>query len=59
MRVESFLHVCAWCRKLGHGNDWIALEDYFDRRFDVKASHGMCPACEKKVLAEFREAAAA
>lgn len=43
--MEGFLRVCAWCRKIGHDDDWLPLEQYFSRGFDIKTSHGICPAC--------------
>ncbi len=27
--LEGMLRVCAWCRKIGHGDKWISLEAYF------------------------------
>jgi hypothetical protein len=43
--LEEFMRVCAWCRKLSVGNEWIPVEEFFERTFDTRTSHGMCPAC--------------
>jgi hypothetical protein len=43
--LEEFLRLCAWCRKLHTDDEWIPLEDFFERRFDTRTSHGICPAC--------------
>ena len=43
--LEEFLRVCAWCRKLNVGNEWIPLEEFFERKFDTATSHGVCPTC--------------
>lgn len=43
--LEEFLRLCAWCRKLYMDNEWIPLEEFFERRFDTRTSHGICPAC--------------
>jgi hypothetical protein len=48
--LESFLRVCAWCRKIGQDDDWLPLEQYFSKGFDITTSHGICPACKEKVL---------
>jgi hypothetical protein len=48
--LEKFLRVCAWCRKIGRGDEWLSMEQYFDKDFDVKTSHGLCPACAKKMM---------
>lgn len=46
--LEEFLLVCAWCRKLGHQDKWLAMEEYFGSKFDTKTSHGICPSCLQK-----------
>ena len=25
--LEEFLHVCAWCRKVGHQDQWLTMEE--------------------------------
>ena len=44
--LEGFLRLCAWCRKLHADNEWIPLEEFMQRRFDTRTSHGICPACK-------------
>ena len=39
--LEGFMRVCGWCRKLNVGNDWIPLEEFFERKFDTLTSHGL------------------
>jgi hypothetical protein len=56
--LEDFLRVCAWCRKIGYEDEWTSLEDYFDRGFGIETSHGMCPACQKKLEGKKQVAAA-
>jgi hypothetical protein len=48
--LEEYLRVCAWCRKIGSDEEWLPLEEYFDRHFATKTSHGMCPDCTKKFM---------
>ncbi len=43
--LEGFIHVCAWCRKVHLGDQWITFEQYLKRAHDVKSSHGICPSC--------------
>ncbi|MDA8159139.1 MAG: hypothetical protein M0T76_00220 [Desulfobacteraceae bacterium] len=50
--LERFLKVCAWCRKIGEGDDWLPMEQYFLRKFDTKTSHGICPDCAEKMLGQ-------
>jgi hypothetical protein len=42
---ESFIHVCAWCRKVNLGDDWISFEQYLRRTHDVHSTHSICPEC--------------
>jgi hypothetical protein len=44
-RLEGFIEVCAWCRKINVGEDWIAFEQYLKREHDVQSSHSICPEC--------------
>jgi len=48
--LESFLHVCAWCRKIEYKDQWLSLEDHFMEQTGGKASHGICPECSARML---------
>ena len=48
--LESYLRVCAWCRKIGHGEEWLSMEQYFANELDVETNHGICPDCAKRVM---------
>ena len=50
--LEEFLSLCAWCRKLHLDNEWVPVEEFLQRKFDSRTSHGICPACR----AELRKA---
>jgi hypothetical protein len=56
--LESFLHVCAWCRRIEHDAQWLSLEAHFTQKTGGKVSHGICPDCAKKVTRRVREGAA-
>lgn len=47
--LEGMLRVCAWCRKVGHGERWMRLEDYFAEDFQIGTTHGVCPECLKQL----------
>ena len=53
--LEEFLRLCAWCRKLHLDNECVPVEEFIERKFDTRTSHGICPACK----AEQRRASAA
>ena len=48
--LESFLHVCSWCRKIEHNNRWLSLEAHFTEKTGRGVSHGICPECAKRIL---------
>jgi hypothetical protein len=50
--LEGFLHVCAWCKKIGHEDQWLPLEQYFSVGLKIETSHGICPACQAKLLSD-------
>lgn len=47
--LEGMLKICAWCRKVGHDDRWMRLEDYFAEDFHIGTTHGVCPECLKKL----------
>lgn len=48
--LEEFLHVCSWCRKVGHEEQWLTMEEYFDSQLATETSHGICPECARRHL---------
>jgi hypothetical protein len=47
--LEEFLRVCAWCHKIGHGSEWLPIDEYFRRQLATRTSHGICPDCARKL----------
>ena len=47
-RLQELLSICAWCRKIQDGGEWVGLEQYVARRQNAELSHGMCPACYQR-----------
>ena len=51
--LETFLPICAQCKKIrNQQGDWQQLEAYIGQHTDTQFSHGYCPECFKKALAE-------
>jgi hypothetical protein len=44
-KVERFLRVCAWCRKIWVDDKWVSLEEYALKMHSLKSSHGICDEC--------------
>jgi hypothetical protein len=47
--LESFLHVCAWCRKIENNDQWLSLEAHFTQKTGGRVSHGICPECSTRL----------
>ena len=47
--LESLIVMCAWCRKVRSGEDWLSMEDYLERQQQARTSHGICEVCAKRV----------
>ncbi len=52
--LEGMLRVCAWCRKVGHGERWMRLEDFLAEGLQIDTTHGVCPECMKKLEEDTR-----
>jgi len=49
--LEGFLRICAWCKKLNRDDEWIPIEEFFQRGFETTTSHGMCSECLARATA--------
>lgn len=49
--LRSLLPICACCKKIRtDGNSWESVEGYIKRNIQgITLSHGLCPACAKKL----------
>jgi hypothetical protein len=51
--LRSMLAVCAWCRRIRDDEEgWIVMERYMTRHKVASLTHGICPECEVKAMAE-------
>ena len=58
-QLESFLRVCAWCRRIDYKGEWMPLEEFMEQGFDTPTTHGICPEClsrQKGALEQARNA---
>jgi hypothetical protein len=56
--LESFLHVCAWCRRIEHNDRWLSLEAHFAQKTGGQVSHGICPECAERIKRQAGESSA-
>lgn len=55
-RLSGLLPICSSCKKIRNDEGyWEQLEVYIRDRTEAEFSHGICPACAKKLYSEFFE----
>jgi hypothetical protein len=53
--LEGFLRVCAWCQKVGQGDEWISIGEFAQKRLNTQTTHGICPSCSQKLKGKKRQ----
>lgn len=46
--LEGFLSICAHCKKIRVGEDWMQIEQFIREHSAAEFSHGLCPDCVEK-----------
>lgn len=54
-RLEGFLPVCAFCKRIRVADKWIPIETYIRNHADVEFSHTYCPECTNREYAEYMD----
>ncbi len=58
--LQELIPICSYCKKVrDDGNYWQQVENYISTRAGVRFSHGVCPQCYDKVIAQLEDAGAA
>ena len=51
--LQGLLPICAHCRKMRDGEDyWHHVDHYFAKHSALRFTHGICPPCFAKIMAE-------
>ena len=50
--LESYIEMCAWCRKIKVDKRWVSFESYLSEKDKLTTTHGLCESCAEKQLAE-------
>jgi ligand-binding sensor domain-containing protein len=51
--LSGLLPICAWCKKIRDDRGyWSKIEAYLSARTEAQFTHGICPECTEKMLAE-------
>ena len=52
--LSGFISICAYCKRVRvQENEWTPVEAYVTGKTEAKFSHGICPACNQRVRADF------
>jgi len=55
-QLRGFLPICSYCKKIRNDkNYWEQIESYISSHSDALFSHGVCPECKAKALAEIAD----
>lgn len=51
--LKQLLPICSWCKKVRDDEGyWEQVEGYLAKRGVAQCTHGICPACEERMLAD-------
>jgi DNA-binding response OmpR family regulator len=54
--LQGILPICSYCHKIRSDKEsWERLENYIVQHSEAKFTHGICPECMKKQLAELEK----
>ena len=42
---ETYIPMCAWCRKVRVDNRWMPFEEFLLQQNDLRTTHGICEGC--------------
>ena len=43
--LESLVVMCAWCRRVRAGEEWLSVEDFLEQQHHSHTTHGICGNC--------------
>jgi hypothetical protein len=47
--LESLVVVCAWCRRVRAGEEWLTMERFLEREHHSQTTHGICSVCAASI----------
>lgn len=55
-RLQGLLPICSYCKRIrGDDQYWQQVDAYIVEHTDAQFTHGICPPCSKKLLAEIEQ----
>ena len=53
--LESFFRVCAWCKKIHDGHEWVEQETFLQSGLKAIITHGICEKCSDDFKKEYQD----
>ena len=47
--LESLVVMCAWCRRVRSGKEWLSVEHFLEQQHQLRTSHGICETCAQGI----------
>jgi hypothetical protein len=47
--LESLVVMCAWCRRVRAGEEWLGVEQFLERQHHAHTTHGICSSCAERI----------
>jgi len=55
-RLQGLLPICSYCKRIrGDDQYWQQVDSYIMEHSDAQFTHGICPPCSQKLLAEIEQ----
>jgi CHASE3 domain sensor protein len=54
-KLQEFVTVCAWTGQVKFQGQWLRLDEYLKRRFDISVSHSMSQEAADKMMKEIED----
>ena len=55
-RLQGLLPICSYCKRIrGDDQYWQQVDSYIVEHSDAQFTHGICPPCAQKLMAEIEE----
>ena len=51
--LEGFIVICASCKKVREGEEWVPIEKLILANSDIDLSHGLCPDCKENLYGQY------
>ena len=55
-RLQGLLPICSYCKRIrGDDQYWQQVDSYITEHSDAEFTHGICPPCSQKLMAEIEQ----